>query len=135
MPGVTSIPSRAGFQRARNYGLKAVSRGLVMQVAPNHLAVWRIGFTTSKKIGNAVTRNRARRRLRAVMHESLQPEARLGLDYVMIARQETARRGWQHLVNDVKKMISYLHRQIDQQLDSPLVESKSVLSSNEGGKA
>ena len=66
LPGVTSIPSRAGFLRARNYGLKAVSRGLVMQAAPNHLADWRVGFTASKKIGNAVTRNRARRRLRAV---------------------------------------------------------------------
>ena len=139
MPGVTSIPSRAGFLRARNYGLKAVSRGLVMQAAPNHLADWRVGFTASKKIGNAVTRNRARRRLRAVMRESLQPVARLGLDYVMIARYDTARREWQHLVDDVEKMVGYLHRQIDHridhQLDSPHGESQSARSVRKGGQA
>jgi ribonuclease P protein component len=113
--GVTRIPSRAGFLRARNYGLKAVSRGLVMQAAPNQLAEWRVGFTASRKIGNAVIRNRARRRLRAAMRESLQPLARYGLDYVMIARYDTAKREWQNLVEDVEKAVGYLHRQMDRQ--------------------
>ena len=113
MSGVTSIPSRASFLRARNYGLKAVSRGLVMQAAPNQLAEWRVGFTASRKIGNAVIRNRARRRLRAAMRESLQPLARCGLDYVMIARYDTTKREWQNLVEDVEKAVGYLHRQMD----------------------
>ena len=91
MSEVISIPSRAGFLRARNQGLKAVSRGLVMQATPNQQSKWRVGYTASKKIGNAVTRNRARRRLRAAMRESLQPVARSGLDYVLIARFETAK--------------------------------------------
>ena len=125
MYGATSIPSRVGFLRARNHGYKAVSRGLIMQAAPNHLAEWRIGFTASKKIGNAVTRNRARRRLRAAMLESLQPLARFGLDYVMIARSETAKREWQHLVADVKKAVVYLHGQIDREGVRNRVEKKS----------
>ncbi len=114
MAGVISIPSRAGFLRARNHGFKAVSRSLVMQAAPNQLSNWRVGYTASKKIGNAVTRNRARRRLRAAMRESLHPVARSGLDYVMIARFDTAKREWQHLVEDVDKAVGNLHRQVDQ---------------------
>ena len=113
MFGVTSIPSRAGFLRARDQGLKAVSPGLVMQAAPNQLAEWRVGFTASRKIGNAVIRNRARRRLRAAMRESLQPVARSGLDYVMIARYDTAEREWRHLVGDVEKVVGHLHQQLD----------------------
>ena len=115
MSGVISISSRSGFLRARDHGFKAVSRGLVIQGAPNQLSEWRVGFTASKKIGNAVVRNRARRRLRAAMRVSLQPVARSGLDYVMIARFDTAKREWQHLVEDVVKAVGYLHRQIDQQ--------------------
>ena len=130
MPGVTSIPSRAGFLRARDFGLKSVERGLVMQAAPNQLAEWRGGFTTSKKIGNAVVRNRARRRLRAAVRESLQSLARSGFDYVIIARYDTATRDWQHLVRDVEKAVGYLHRQMDRQD----VGYRSPSSSRKGGQ-
>jgi len=111
MSGLTSIPSRSGFVRARTHGLKAVSRGLVMQAVPNDLPHWRVGFTATKKIGNAVTRNRARRRLRAAVRDSLQSVACPGLDYVLIARYDTATRPWQELVGDVRKTSGYLHRQ------------------------
>lgn len=46
----------------------------------------RVGFTCSKKLGNAVTRNRAKRRLRALAREVLPVAARPGWDYVLVGR-------------------------------------------------
>src|SRR5205085_871500 len=58
----------------------------------------RIGFTASRKVGNAVLRNRARRRLRAVAAEVLPLHAAPGHDYVLIARGETVVRPYPLLV-------------------------------------
>ena len=46
----------------------------------------RVGFTCSKKVGNAVTRNRAKRRLRALAREVLPHLGRDGWDYVLVGR-------------------------------------------------
>jgi ribonuclease P protein component len=61
-----------------------------------------IGFTASKKVGNAVARNRAKRRLRAAADQILPDEAALGYDYVLIARQETLRRPFSLLLQDLQ---------------------------------
>ena len=62
----------------------------------------RIGFTCSKKLGNAVTRNRAKRRLRAVAREALPEAGEPGWDYVLIGRAgETARRPFDDLRRDL----------------------------------
>ena len=120
MSGITSIPSRAGFLHARNRGVKAVGRGVVMQAASTPLSHPRIGFTASKKIGNAVTRNRARRRLRAAVREVLHPVAHNGVDYVLIARFDTATRAWDQLVGDVQRATNQLHDQLHGQLQGQL---------------
>jgi ribonuclease P protein component len=60
----------------------------------------RVGFTASRKVGNAVARNRARRRLRAVAAEVL-PRAEPGTDFVLIARPATIDRDYQALVGDL----------------------------------
>ncbi|MGB2509449.1 MAG: ribonuclease P protein component, partial [Candidatus Puniceispirillaceae bacterium] len=54
-----TIPSRAGFLAARSKGAKALARGLVIRAVARDSDDWRIGLTATKKIGNAVTRNRA----------------------------------------------------------------------------
>jgi ribonuclease P protein component len=73
--------------------------------------VSRIGFTASKKIGNAVLRNRAKRRLRALAREVLAPHAHPGWDYVLVARPEaTVSRAYADLCNDLRQALNAVHR-------------------------
>ena len=71
----------------------------------------RVGFTASKKIGNAVLRNRAKRRLRALAREVLAPHARPGWDYVLVARPEaTVSRSYSDLSTDLLQALASVHR-------------------------
>jgi ribonuclease P protein component len=80
------------------------SAGIAQGGDPSHRPA-RIGFTASRKVGNAVLRNRARRRLRAVAAEVLPLHAAPGHDYVLIARGETVVRPYSLLVEDLKKAL------------------------------
>ena len=119
MTALVSIPSRVGFLAARDSGMKAVSRGFILQATPTGRRDWRLGLTATRKIGNAVRRNRARRRLRALARTELARRARTGIDYVMIARQGTADRDWNDLVSDLGKAVGYLHRTMDREASAP----------------
>jgi len=71
----------------------------------------RLGFTASKKIGNAVFRNRAKRRLRAVAQQVLPALARPGWDYVLVARPEaTVSRPFTDLLDDLATAMHSVHR-------------------------
>ena len=113
MSDMRTIPSRAGFLAARSNGEKALSRGLVIQIIENGATQWRIGLTATKKIGNAVTRNRARRRMRALARSYLVPLAQPGFDYVLIARHDTVNVDWQDMAKGLQKAISYLHHSLN----------------------
>lgn len=95
------LKARRDFLRVANARRKWVTPGFILQVAPTpadadaasgdatDLASPRVGFTTSRKVGNAVERNRARRRLRAVADQALPHLAKPGHDYVFIGRAGT----------------------------------------------
>lgn len=68
----------------------------------------RLGITASRKVGNAVIRNRARRRLRACAQVVLPAFAAPGFDYVVIARAATVRRPFPQLVADLKAGLARL---------------------------
>ena len=64
-------------------------------------AAVRVGFTATKKIGNAVKRNRARRRLRAAVDDVLRGSGASGADLVIVARQGTITRPYADLKSDL----------------------------------
>lgn len=73
-------------------------------------ATVRIGFTCSKKVGNAVARNRAKRRLRALARTVMPGHARPGWDYVLIGRRDaTATRPFHALCDDLQTALATVH--------------------------
>lgn len=71
----------------------------------------RLGITCSKKVGNAVARNRAKRRLREIARLVLPLAGRTGWDYVLIGRSEvTASRDFEAMQDDLRKALSRIHQ-------------------------
>jgi ribonuclease P protein component len=70
--------------------------GFVLQVAPAPAGIdrppVRVGFTVSRKVGNAVVRNRVRRRLREIARQVIPDQASADLDYVLVGRQGAIKR-------------------------------------------
>ncbi|HXC13600.1 MAG TPA: ribonuclease P protein component [Stellaceae bacterium] len=97
---------RADFLRVAATRRKAVTSGLILQAAVCPAGVEgrrvRVGYTASRKVGNAVVRNRAKRRLRAAAARILAECGRPGTDYVLVARATTAERPFAALVEDLE---------------------------------
>ena len=68
---------------------KYVGKSIIIQARPNSLQTIRVGYTASKRVGNAVARNRAKRRMRAAVAETLAFYGTSGTDYVLIGRAQT----------------------------------------------
>ena len=83
-----SITRNNDFLRLYRRGKSLASPAGICYLMPNKLGVIRLGLTTSKKIGGAVQRNRARRVLRAAFREIL-PRFQSGYDIVLVARTKT----------------------------------------------
>jgi len=86
-----------------------VAPGFILQIGPQHppSPTVHYGLTASKKVGNAVTRNKARRRLRALAAE-LMPFAAKEHDYVLIARPTTTTYAYEDLQKDLTKGLKRL---------------------------
>ena len=113
-PRPERLRNRRDFLRVARTGEKWVAPGLIVQVDPHRgeepQAVMRVGFTVSKKVGNAVVRNRVRRRLRAAASEIFPTEGKSGRDYVVIGRQAALKRSFADLTDDLKTAVNKAER-------------------------
>jgi len=82
-------------------------------------ATMRIGFTATRKVGGAVVRNRCKRRLRQAARALVPDFGVPGSDYVFIARQGTADRPWERLLDDVKSALTRLATPADRPAPGP----------------
>lgn len=111
---LVTLTKRADFQRASRAAHVATS-GFVLQMRqrrseePDPTQI-RVGFTCSKKVGNAVARNRAKRRLREVARLALPTLGVAGNDYVLIGRKgATATLPFDQLQADFARALTKLH--------------------------
>ncbi len=113
LPCLTTLRQRRDFVAAAK-ARRAPVAGFLLQArergADERPAELRIGFTCSKKIGNAVTRNRAKRRLRALAREILPQGGRPGWDYVLVGKPEaTVSRAFDDLRQDLIRALARIH--------------------------
>jgi ribonuclease P protein component len=100
------LKRRAEFLRVAAKGKKAATHGLVLQALTRADAEpARVGFTVTKKIGNAVVRNRTRRRLKEAARLELANHPLTGVDLVLIGREGTRRRGFLDLRDDLRRAL------------------------------
>ncbi|OEJ69247.1 ribonuclease P protein component [Magnetovibrio blakemorei] len=112
-PRIERLKKRPEFLRVAATRKKWAAPGFILQVkshpANAHAArtdgFLRVGFTVSKKVGNSVERNRAKRRLRALAAEILPEHAAAGFDLVLIGRRATLTRPYAQLVDDLLKAL------------------------------
>jgi ribonuclease P protein component len=114
MTAVARLKRRPEFLAVAAQRRRWVALGLILQAArrpedSDLPPAPRIGFTASRKVGIAVARNRARRRLRAAAEAILPTEGRPGFDYVLIARTETLTRGFGDLLADLETALGRVH--------------------------
>jgi len=111
-PAVPRLKRRSEFLRIAGTRRKFVAPGLILQLrkvggAPDAAAI-KVGFTVSRKVGNAVARNRAKRRLRAAADQILAGHASAGHEFVIIGRRGTLDRPFPALLKDLKTALKRL---------------------------
>lgn len=113
------LKRRAEFVRAAKAGLHASGPGMALQAYRRRAGEpcgeepadsIRVGFTTSKKVGNAVIRNRVRRRLREAAEKVLAVEGKPGHDYVLVGRSGAKDREFADLLADLRAALMKIER-------------------------
>ena len=122
---IPRLKRRPEFLRVAGAKRKWVAPGLILQARRHgsgdrrrggiheETASIRVGFTVSRKVGNAVERNRVRRRLRAAVGKVMPVHAKEGHDFVIIGRNATLRRPFAVLMKDLETALKRLHAYIE----------------------
>ena len=102
------LRKHAQYCRVQSKGRRIGGKFLLVIFAPSSFLSVRFGLTVSKRVGNAVTRNKVKRRLRDILrhHKTVLG----GLDVVWIARSEAASAAYQDLQNDVISLLERIVR-------------------------
>lgn len=114
MTAIGRLKTRAEFLHVKG-GARYVAPSLILQArrrvadegADHHVA--RFGFTATKSLGSAVTRNRARRRLKEAVRLAGPGAAVEGYDYVLIARSGTVQQRFTELIKDLERALAKVH--------------------------
>ena len=109
------LKKRRDFVQVAEQGKKFITPTVVLQFldTPDEnlsTETIRVGFTTTKKIGIAVKRNRVRRRLRAVARQILPEFGKKGATYVLIGRLGTFDAPFQTILSDLKKAVRIIEK-------------------------
>ncbi|WP_371514445.1 ribonuclease P protein component [Novosphingobium sp. TH158] len=100
------VLSRRSDFLAANRGLRVARPGFVLLARPNDLGEIRFGITVTKKIGNAVVRNRMKRRFRELLRDALPAEGLPGHDHVLIGREGGVERDFALLRKELSAALS-----------------------------
>jgi ribonuclease P protein component len=111
---IERIVKRPDYLRVARARRNSVMPGLVLQASAIDCSLNRpgprIGYTVSKKVGNSVCRNRARRRLKSLVNDVFSEHAEEAFDYILIGRARTLERTYDELLKDLRSALKHIHR-------------------------
>ena len=114
-----ALRQRRDFLFVQQKGVRQVMTHFILQAAvkPTSTASqpafsYRTGVTASKKVGNAVARNRAKRRMRVLFSKLECDHAPSGTDYVLVARRSLVQAAWTELLADFSIAAKRIHKKL-----------------------
>jgi len=118
-----TLKKRSDFVEISKSGNSIAAKGVVVLAMkrkniPTSLLdknIVRVGYTVTKKVGNAVVRNRIKRRFRAIANSIMPQLAMSGYDYVFIARYHSVDRTFSSLEKDISYALHSLRKNYDEE--------------------